>query len=58
MMRVKNHHTPPTIRPDNDLGEQKKKGGRWKKEEEYCGDILVRIRRKKGRIWQEVEPGK
>ena len=23
-MRVKNHHTPPTIRPDNDLG-----GGRW-----------------------------
>ncbi len=26
-MRVKNHHTPPTIRPDNDLGRKKKEGG-------------------------------
>lgn len=38
MMRVKNHHTPPTMRPDNDLGEQKEGG--WKKEEERRGGSL------------------
>lgn len=62
MMRVKNHHTPPTIRPDNDLGNRKRKreGGGIKRRDiadglegrEECRD-----KKKKGGIWRGVEPG-
>lgn len=63
MMRVKNHHTPPTIRPDNDLGERKKKEGGGRKRRNIAGTFWEGLegreeKRKKGGIWQEVEPGK
>lgn len=45
MMRVKNHHTPPTIRPDNDLKDRKEGGRRIAQEQ--IGWIMARTGRMK-----------
>lgn len=45
MMRVKNHHTPPTIRPDNDLKDREEGGRRIAQEQ--IGWIMARTGRMK-----------
>ena len=58
MMRVKNHHTPPTIRPDNDLGERNKEGG-GRTLQGQCGRIRGVQRMDEIKIrGTEGEPGK